>query len=337
MTYRIKLSFLVTSAVLALASPAFSQDDAECQSDADCDEGFACEKGFYSNPCDPDAGPCDSGVYEEEFGTCVRAPVACETDADCGEYLACTESGSSGSCWQSSDGTSGCTEPDPDPEMYCAPSFSACETDEDCPRSFECVSGESCTAVDCADGEDCDLPACEPTGGECVPQEIECDADADCPSEWSCVTWTEYSCTGGGEGDSGGGVSVGGSKGDSGGSEDPAADPLPAPEPQEVPEETCVETSGGGMCQPNGWDGYYDGSEPGSATGDDGEVENEGAPRGAKDSDPTESGDLDRDASSDSSGCSVHAGGGSSPSPLGLLFLLGAPLAAFRRRLTSSS
>lgn len=343
MSYRIHFPFLLTPAILTLSVPAFSQEGTECQSDSDCAESYTCEKGVYSNPCDPEAGPCDDGVYEEEFGTCVKSPVSCETDADCGEYLACVEGESSGSCWQSSDGSSGCTEPDPDAPMYCAPSFSECETDEDCPRSFECVSGESCAAVDCPEGADCDVPACEPIGGECVPQEIECDADSDCPAEWSCFTRTEYSCSGGGSdedspGEVDGGTSVGGSSGDVGGEPDPAADPLPTPEPDVVPEETCVETTSQGMCQPSAWDGYYYGTgDSGSATDGGGEALNESDPRGKDDDSATgeSGGDSDADASSDSGGCSLSVSGGSSPSPLGLLFLLGAPLVVFRRRLSA--
>jgi hypothetical protein len=325
MTYRTKLPYLFIPAILALALPAFSQDDPGCASDADCSAGYTCLKGMGTSGCNPDAGPCDDTVFEEEFGSCEKLPEECESDADCGEYSSCQSSGV-GSCWADSDGNSGCEEPDPDAPKYCGPKTLECETDSDCPDSFECALRESCVAIDCAEGTDCEQPACEPSGGQCVPQEVECEADSDCPSDWSCAVSTGLSCSGGG-----------------------AAEPAPEPDfdsdvaeggassvpPESIPEETCTEVETAGYCLPAGWEDVY-------ATGGDGAVDAGGEPTKGEVETPrdSESGDddgvgqgsSDDESSSDAGGCSVTTTRSGSPGPLGLLFVLAAPFVFLRRR-----
>lgn len=320
MTYRTKLPYLFIPAILALALPAFSQDDPGCASDADCGAGYSCLKGMSVSPCDPDAGACDATVVEEEFGSCEKLPVECESDADCGEYLSC-QSNDSGSCWADSEGNSGCSEPDPDAPQYCAPAVVECETDVDCPSSFECAVRETCAQVDCPEGADCEQPACEPSAGQCVPQEVECEVDADCPSEWSCANTTETTCSGGG-----------------------ATEPLPetdvaaggataAPPEEMIPEDTCTTVETVGNCVPAGWEGVYvggdiatDGGEP---VGGEAEVPRDDA---GTDEDGVGSAESDEDSASDAGGCSVTTTSSGSPGPLGLLVLLAAPFVFLRRR-----
>lgn len=335
MTYRTCLPYLVVSAILSLAVPAFSQDVAECASHVDCAAGYTCEKGAHTNGCSPDADSCDTEVYEDEFGTCHKQPPTCEADEDCGEYLSCQSSGS-GDCWASSDGSSGCSEPDPDAPQYCAPAFVSCEVDDDCPRSFECSRRETCATVDCAEGEACDPPECESSGGVCVPQYIECDADADCPSAWSCVNRIEYTCSGGGsEPDSGGTDSSSESDSSDGfvAPDEADADGDAAAPAEQPPEQVCTEVEREGSCEPNAWEDSYFGG--GDAT--DGSAESprpvaggegaddlaEGGPSGAR---------SDADSSNDAAGCSVTAGRTALPGPLGLLLLMTAPFVLLLRR-----
>jgi hypothetical protein len=249
-------------------------------------------------------------VHEEEFGACVELPAPCATDDDCGEYLSC-QSSDLGECWESSDGESGCTEPDPDAASYCAPAIVACETDDECPRDFECAPSEVCPAIACTDGDECEQPVCEASAGECLPKEIECEDDSSCPTDWSCVDTVDYDCSGGGSSDV----------------DDPGTDGDP-PEPDLlIPEEMCTEMPATGHCQPDAWDGgFYGGFGEVSAdagTGDD----------LSRDESEEATGDDDDGSSSDSGGCTVASHGNTAPVPFGLVLLLGAPLLALRRRL----
>lgn len=324
MSYRIKLSYLAIPAVLAFAAPSFAQSSGECESDADCEAGSACEKGSYTNGCNPEQGECDSTVYEEEFGSCVVQPVECSGDSDCGEYSACTSS-DSGVCWASSDGSSGCEDPDPDAPKYCSPEVVECESDSDCPREFECSPVESCADIACAPDSDCEQPACEVTGGQCLPKEIECDDDSACPSDWNCVGTTQWECTGDEPTDGGAEPAP---------VDDPgAADPLPPDdtEPAYEPATSCVEVAAVGHCQPEEWGEVYfasdlDGGEPTSGSG---------APKGEAGQDDSSDGEGSQ-ASSDSGGCSVAPGGGQGGTWLWAL-LLGAPLLLRRRRALGES
>lgn len=332
MTYRTKLPYLFAPAILALALPAFSQDGPGCANDADCGSGYSCVKSMSTSGCDPGAASCDAEVTEAEFGSCEKLPEECETDEDCGEYLGCASS-DSGVCWQDSDGTSGCSEPDPDAPKYCAPAAFECETDDDCPRSFECMVRENCVTNDCPEGANCEQAACEPSEGQCVPKEIDCESESDCPTDWSCEARTIFSCSG-----SGGGTEP---------APAPEPDPNPYPDPQTdiddgdgsvappdgmIPEDTCTKVETVGACQPPGWEdlGWDDALGDGGGT-TKGEVE---GPQdgGSGDEDGVGQAASGDESSSDAGGCSVTTTRSGSSGLLGLLFVLAAPFVFLRRR-----
>lgn len=251
----------------------------ECAADADCGEGAHCEKASYVNPCDPDAGSCDSTVHEAEFGRCVASPVECTTDADCGEYEGCITQ-STGACWVSSDGSSGCDEVDEDAPKYCGPKTFSCDNDDDCPRDFSCVESTACIDIACAQGDDCE--PCSTTR-ECHPRQIECDNDAACPSDWSCVGTSRMMCSGGGATEPGDrGDAVDAPDSDAAGDEDAPlpskesqdpAEPTDEPLPTSAPDEgvDCVEVPSVGYCQPDAWGGGYI-AEDGVVSPDEGDA-----------------------------------------------------------------
>lgn len=333
------LSWVALGGILAASSWASPARAAECSSDADCATGYECIKGMSSPGCNPseNGGQCpDPTPVEDAIGTCERAPVECTNDAGaCPEYLSCLES-QDGVCWMSSDGSTGCSEPDPNAPKYCGFQQTTCATAQDCPREFECVESTftACPLIDCAEGTEC--PPCEPqTQKQCQPRQIECDDDDACPSGWSCFAVTQTTCsTDGGTEEvpptpDGSGTGSGTGTGKGGTTEDK---PLPPDEPTVddpvAPEDTCETVEVAKYCAPQALLelGYGYGSDSDgefvleSGAGTAGEDDNAAGAPGPKDADgPNEK--------ADDGGCSVApvlGGGGSLLAPLMLL----APLAA---------
>ncbi len=309
--------------VLAFASSASALVlPPDCATDDDCVDGQVCE--FFSSGSSGCSEPVEGGCADQidipvaKEGYCVAAPETCQSDSDCGEYLACAST-DLGSCWSSSDGTSGCSEPDPNAPKECVPASEECVTDDDCPRDFECVSEQTlCLDIACAD----DAPDCGCTSEStsvCYPKDIECDANADCPADWSCSGGETYRCDTDGGTDSGGGSN----------SSD-AIEPAPgedfAPDPVErepAPEPTCKTVVVPGNCYPDAWGGSdYDAWETTS-----GGVDNE---KGENTNLNGSDGDDDRKGSSESGGCSVAATGQAGQLGWLSLLLLGVPF--LRRR-----
>jgi hypothetical protein len=120
-----------------------------CKIDADCGPGFSCAEleecacsggGGSSDPLpndgaagsgggasDSDAGgdipPPEQSCTCEPSGdfACYLEPVACEADKDCDDDFTCQDNPEGADCWASSDGQSGCTEPDP--AKLCLPPY----------------------------------------------------------------------------------------------------------------------------------------------------------------------------------------------------------------------
>lgn len=82
-----------------------------------------------------------------------------------------------------------------------------CESDADCGHGYVCETGsiQGCPDIACAEGEECDLPACEPEEyAQCVL--APCEQDGDCPDGLLCASstyeqcdWDEVPCEEGGE------------------------------------------------------------------------------------------------------------------------------------------
>jgi len=341
-----KLPWIILPFALGYANFSFAQDAPQCASDADCDEGSACEKGRYVNGCNPDAGECDTTVHEEETGTCVVQPVQCSSDADCGEYLACQAS-ETGACWASSDGQSGCTEPDPDAAKYCAPKSFECEVDSDCPREFECVDQVVCPDIACIT-EPCEAQ-CSTEGRQCQPKQIECDDDSACPSDWSCLGTVQYECTGGGSSSGGStlddptettpeGGEVDAPDSDPAGNETPASDE-PPPDEATLEERSCTEVKSQGYCQPDAWGYSYavdlgevaqDEGSSNAGTGDPDQAEPPRGDDGASDADAESEEAAGED---EGAGCSVTTHAPTRTGAWGWMLLLALPL--LRRRASS--
>ncbi len=331
-------AFLLAPHALALGA----QD--ECMSDADCEDGSACEMSYQSPACDgdsPNGSSCEDTVEVTGTGYCVVQPQTCEADSDCGEYQGCVSS-DSGSCWASSNGESGCDEPDPDAPKYCAPKHEECSQDSDCPREFECVQNVVCPEIDACFDESCEKPACETSEvGECVPKQIECDDSSVCPSDWSCIQGVEYTCDGGDVTDNGGSSDGGPPEGSGTNSSEEETDPEPAAERDIAPEpEACVTIETQGYCRPDAWgyDGYsYDLATGGYVERDDGGIpttDTAQPDRPTGDSDATSSGNESASADEGGSGCTVSSHGPSHSGAWGWLLLLGLPF--FRRRRANS-
>lgn len=121
-----------------------------CEADADCGPGFSCTEleacacsgsagsaGGGTDPVPSDGsggGASDSdpgGATPESEQNCTCEPsgefrceleeVACDADADCENGFTCEDNPEGGDCWASSDGQSGCTEPDP--AKLCLPPY----------------------------------------------------------------------------------------------------------------------------------------------------------------------------------------------------------------------
>ncbi len=345
------ISYLAATFALTLAAPTLATGASpECTSDSDCDEGSFCEKSYYVNGCSSDSSDCDDAVHESEAGTCVVAPVQCEADSDCDEYMGC-QSSDSGSCWASSDGSHGCTEPDDEAPKYCAPKTHECSMDSDCPREFECVEEQACPDLALCNGEEeCEKPACEVVGGSCQPKRIECDEDAACPSDWSCVVYEEYACSGGGSSDGdpaepGGSIMDGtDSVPDAPQSDDPGTadtdeeDPIHDPSPEQS---TCEVIQRQGYCQPDAWSGgYFYAADDG--TTNPGEVSG-AVDSGTRDEDQAPTNDLGTEsddgiaAQNDGNGCSLSGRKPSHSGAWGWFLLLAFPLLRRRRSSTPSA
>ncbi|HMA92637.1 MAG TPA: hypothetical protein VKP30_08120 [Polyangiaceae bacterium] len=113
-----------------------------CTVASDCGPGFTCEEqqtcwcsgskprsgtaadgseGSIAEPVDPGSvDPPECGCAPTGTFQCRLQTIACGTDADCPSDLVCVENPSS-ACWASSDGTSGCTTPDP--AKVCQPRY----------------------------------------------------------------------------------------------------------------------------------------------------------------------------------------------------------------------
>lgn len=91
---------------LSVASGAVSSSDGSKDSDA---------KPVDVSVDAPDCGCAPTGTFE-----CRLQTIACTADVDCPSGLVCVEN-PNGYCWASSDGTSGCTTPDP--AKVCQPRY----------------------------------------------------------------------------------------------------------------------------------------------------------------------------------------------------------------------
>lgn len=128
-----------------------------CETDDDCAEYYTCKKESFgmgeacATPAYPesDMPPCASRSieYESKYGSCEPGPIDCESNSDCPSPLTCVEFPSSGACWESSDGQSGCSETTV--EKHCEFEPPSCETDDDCEADSECVEVGSST--DCGE------------------------------------------------------------------------------------------------------------------------------------------------------------------------------------------
>lgn len=181
----IRVHHVSIASLLAFSFLSGSASAQECAKDTDCGDGMTCVKGASVPGCNPSEECPPSVPVEDEFGYCERAPIACKSDADCPDFLRCSDEDVP--CWSSSDGTSGCAEPDPNNRTCQAVSLS-CSTNSDCPASFECVKEQLPCAFDCMPDTDCTGACKEEFQNVCRPQSIACDTSAACPSGWSCET-----------------------------------------------------------------------------------------------------------------------------------------------------
>lgn len=111
-----------------------------CTTASDCGPGFTCEEqqSCWCSGSGPRSGtgeggssgddevppdvvePPDCGCAPTGTFACQLQTIACNADADCPSSLVCVDN-PNGSCWMSSDGTSGCTTPDP--AKVCQPQY----------------------------------------------------------------------------------------------------------------------------------------------------------------------------------------------------------------------
>ena len=107
--------------------------------------------------------------------------------------------------------------------LFTAPAFAQsdeCTTDADCSNGYTCeeIGAETCPAIACAPGEECEQPDCDSQViMGCVPPPPEqCDpaqGSMACGGGLVCVTYTFEACSGGGSSVGGGSVEPGGDGG----------------------------------------------------------------------------------------------------------------------------